>query len=579
MPGKFLKNTLVATYQPEVQSALPTDINPAMRKWLPFVIITITACIYSRVCSYGFLHMDDDAFILNNPVLKGQGWDGLVQLFTNVNSGKYQPLTQLTFMLEYRLFGFDAAVFHFVTAFFHLLNIWLVFKLTEKLSGKTIAGLVVAALFALHPMHVEEVAWVSELKDTLPAFFYLSALLCYIRYSDSGFSRKNYAAVFLFFLAALLSKSACVSFPLVVLLIDKYKGRPMDKWAWMEKIPLAVFSLVFLMMSLQSKSNEGQVVVTHAAHSLFNRIFLFTYVPSFYIVKAIVPFPLSAMYYYPQLQNGVLPWIYYVSLPFFLFIIWLIFRPSAFRKELAFGFLFFVVTIAFMDQVIQIGPSLTPERYTYIPYIGLFYIIGQFIAGLWHTKRKNSATGVFVCALALFAVITWQRVAVWENDDTIFGDVIVHNPHVPDAYYPYYILGTGKQRDGNPEGAMDDYNESIDLYPDFADVYDKRGELYIKANDMKSALEDFNHAINLNSEMPAAYNNRASVRANSGDFKGAVDDYNVFLKMKPDNKRIYADRGMARLMSGDTTGACADLKTSLDMGNQAAGQLLQQYCH
>ena len=310
MPGKPKKNIPVTRLKsnPEIPAAPGLDLFAQIQKWAPQVILIITALIYSRVIFNDFTRFDDDTFILSNPLVKAPGWEGITSLFTTINHGKYQPLITLTFLLEYRFFGFDPVPFHLFNVLLHLMSTWVLFKFTEQLSGKRITAIVVAALFALHPMHVEEVAWASELKDTLPTFFYFFALLYYLRYLDSGFKWKYWVYVFLFFLASLLSKFAVITLPLILLAIDIYKGRSMDKRAWLEKIPFFIFSLFFLILGLKSQHADGALSQMPTTYSFINRIFLFTSVPSFYIIKFIAPFRLSAMYYYPQLNNGIMPW-------------------------------------------------------------------------------------------------------------------------------------------------------------------------------------------------------------------------------------------------------------------------------
>jgi protein O-mannosyl-transferase len=577
--------------KPDIQISLPTDVlvpvAPANRndpfsaasKWILISILIVTGLIYSRALSGDFLSMDDDTFILNNPLIRTHGPDGILSLFTTINNGKYQPLIPLTYLIEYRLFGFNAFVFHLINVTLHLLNTWLAFIFAKRLSGKTITASVVAALFALHPMHVEEVAWVSELKDTLPAFFYLLALICYLKYTDSGFQAKYYFGLVLFFVAALLSKSAFVTLPLILILIDIYKGRPLDKRAWLEKIPIIAGALFFLYLGMLSKSVEAASVDSlPVTFSFINRVFFFTYVPSFYVVSVVAPVKLAAMHYYPQVENGLLPWIYYASVPFFLLLIWLVARPSVFRRQLVFGVLFFAITISVMEQIVSIGPSLTPERYTYIPYIGFFYIIGQWLSKLSEGRWRNAAISLFMMTMILLCVVTWARIAVWKNDDTIFGDTIDKNAGSRDSYYSYFVLGNVKRAAGNIKEALLDYDESITLNPLYAGAYNNRGGLFFEINDMQSALIDFNHSIALDPRKANVYKNRGTVKTSLGDFEGAVEDYNHCLTMEPSDSRAYAGRGLARLKLGDAKSACRDFTTSLQYGNKEAAELLKQYC-
>jgi protein O-mannosyl-transferase len=580
MAGKPKKN--ISASRPRAIPVVPapaTSILESMHRWGPAVILILTALVYSRVLFNDFVRYDDDTFIINNPLVTASGWDGITNLFTTIRNGKYQPLVTLTYLLEYRTFGFDPVGFHVVSVLLHMVTTWVIFKFTEKLAGSAVTAAVVSVLFALHPMHVEEVAWASELKDVLHAVFYALALLYYMRYRESGYKWKHYGITSLFFLASLFSKLSAVTIPVVLLMIDIYKGRKMDARAWLEKVPMLLLSSFFWILGIMSQHADAALGKLPDAVSVINRIFLFTSVPSFYIIKFIVPIGLSATHYYPQVHNGLLPWLYYASMPFFLLIIWLVARRTAFRRDLVFGMSFFLITVCVMEQIVSVGPALTPERYTYIPYIGFSYIAGQWLSKLLDGKWRNMAIGVFSAFLILFCGLTWARIGAWKDTHSIFGDLIEKHPGDPNTYYPYFVLANVLNDEGNAKEAISYFNESLALWPDNPEAYNNRGLVFFQLGDIKSALVDLNNAIRLDPKKASTYNNRASVKASLGDFKGAISDYDHFLAMDSTNARAYSDRGMTRLNLGDAPGACDDFKRSLKYGSKEAAQLLGQYCH
>ena len=545
----------------------------------PYAILILTALLYSKAVFNDFNNFDDDAFILNNPLVKDLSWKGIVAIFSNFNNGKYQPLTTLSFAIEYHFFGFKPLVFHLTDVILHLLSTWYVFKIAERLSGHRITAIVVSVLFAVHPLHVEDVAWASERKDLLYALFYLLALLNYLRYIDSGFRIKYYLLTFLFFLVSLFSKTEAISLPLLMIVTDVYKQRRINGKVLLEKMPFLLFFFLFAVLGFISNQSDGGLgnVSVSNYYGLINRIFLFTSVPAFYIIKLIAPFGLSAMHYYPDVHNGALPWPYYASLPFMLFIIWVIVRRNSFRREMLFGISFFLVTICVMPQIVFVGPSLTPERYSYIPYIGFFYVIGQWMTTITMPVWKNLAGALFMLLIIFFCVQTWLRIDVWKSSETLYTDVLEKNASIADCSYFHWSMGNTMVIDGKLPEAIEEFSEALREHPGYAEAYANRGVAYFQAGDIKPAISDLDVAIRLKSSDPRTYYNRASCEASIGNFAKALTDYNVFIALKPDDKTAYADRGMVRLSLKDTTGACEDWKKAAGLGNDMALQLLQNF--
>jgi protein O-mannosyl-transferase len=553
----------------------------SLPRWLPIAsVLLITALVYSRALFNGLTDFDDNEFILNNPLIRDTSLDGVISLFTSVFSGKYQPFVNLSFLLEHKFFGFNPVVYHLTNVLLHLASTWVVYRLGQKLSGQQITAIVVAALFALHPMHVEDVAWASERKDVLYALFYLLSLLFYMKYTESDFGLKNYLLMLLFFVISLFSKTSAMTLPLILIAIDIYKGRPLTKRAWLEKFPVITFAVIFQSVVLFSHQVGGMSYHLPEGLNIVKRFFLMTTVPAFYIVKLFLPTGLSAMHYYPdKIAAGVLPWMYYVSFPFLIVVTWLAVRQSVFRKDMIFGISFFLITIIVMEQIIAVGPALTPERYTYIPYIGLFYIIGQLLSNVQAPKIRKAFFSLFAVVLIIFSVQTWARIAVWKDSDSIFSDIINHNEGNRECYDIYGRRGNLRLNEGNYRDAVLDYNQSILFNRYNAEAHNNRATALFQLGALKPALADFNAAIQIDPGKHKPYDNRASLKASLGDFVGALVDYNYYLTMEPGDARAYTDRGMVHLSLSDTSGACKDWNKATMLGDENAPQLLRQYCH
>jgi protein O-mannosyl-transferase len=529
--------------------------NAGYQRWAPLVVVLFTGLLYIRSLQNNLTSFDDDFYITNNPFLKDFSLKGIAAIFTSFYSSNYHPLTTLTWFFEYHLFGINPLPYHLVNVLLHLVNTWLVYKLVSKLSGNVNTALIVSLLFGIHPMHVESVAWVSERKDVLYAAFYLSALMAYVRYIGSGLKANHYTHMMLLFIASLLSKSAAVTLPALLIVIDVYKGRGISVRSLLEKVPLFLLSAVFGILAVLSQKEGGALSSLLASYGLVNGIFLFTSGLAFYIIWLAAPFSLSAMHYFPNVHDGWLPWPYYLSLPFLFVIAWLIARPGRYRREVVFGFSFFLVVISVMLQVVSVGSALTAERYSYVASIGLFYFAAQWLSAMYLTSRKNMVAGCLAAVVVIFSVETWNRVGVWKEDALLFENIIDKNP---DVYYGYWLRGNLEKQKGDLQAALKDYSQCIILNPKFEDAYYNRGIIYDGLGDIKSALLDFNQSIILNPRQADALNNRGWILLRMGNVQAAMADYNQAININSKFAEAYNNRGWALESLNDSKAALAD---------------------
>lgn len=534
-------------------------------KWTPIAIIVFTAILYSQALFNNFTNIDDDIYILTNPLLRDFSLAGLKNIFTSFYACNYHPLAIAAYWLQYQFFGLDPLPYHLVNVALHLLNVWLVYKVAFKLSKQAITAGIVALLFGVHPMHVESVAWVSETKDVLYTAFYLGALLLYQSMLASGKTTGRYLVVLLLFLAALFSKSAAVTLPILMLAVDWYTGRKLDAKSIIEKIPFFALSLVFGVVNIIAQQSGGAVNDLAQSYSFINRIFLPTAAISSYIARLFAPIGLSAMHYFPAASSGALPWYYYLSLPFVTALVWLAIRKHPLKKEIVFGGLFFITTISVMLQILAVGAAITCERYTYVSYIGLFYIAGQFVARA-PEKYKTQVYGVLGTMTLVFSIFTWQRIALWKDTNTICTDVIEKNeggePN-SDLYFMYYIRGNYKGAEGDKKGAIQDYTKAIALNPKFESAYANRGHLLDELGDIKAAFADYNKAIEVNPNAPTPYNNRGWAFFVMGDTKAAIKDFDKAIALKPDYAEAYNNRGWVYYNLHDAQAALKDYNSAV----------------
>lgn len=550
-------------------ASIPTQVarttSASLPRWAPLAVLVFTAFLYIRALDNGFTFIDDDYYILKNYYLRDFSLQGVKAIFTHFYSYNYHPLTSLTNLVEYRLFGLNPMPYHLFNVMLHLLNVWLVYKVTEQLSGKSITAMVVCILFAVHPMHVESVVWAAERKDVLYTAFYLASILLYQRYTTSGFRAKYYVYALLLFIGSLLSKSAAVTLPVLLIAIDVYKGRTINAKAMLDKVPFLLLAVLFGVLAILSQNAGGAISDIAAFYNPITRIFLFTSGLAAYFIHAVLPFGFSAIHYFPDLHGGSLPWYYYLSLPFLAGLAWVVARNSPYRREAIFGVLFFLITISVMLQIITVGAAIYSERYTYVSYIGLFYIVGQYIADKWESRSANMVISVFSAFVLLFSIQSWARIPVWKNSDVLFADITDKNPNNWRNSMVYYYWGLSKMNDGMALEAIDRYTKAIQLKPGMANAYLNRGYAYNAMGDVKSAIVDYTKTIALDAKKSEAYNSRGWARYETGDKTGAIADLTAAISLDPKYTDAYNNRGWVYYDAGDNAKAIADYTMAIQL--------------
>src|SRR6185436_5019321 len=284
----------------------------------------------------------------------GPDWNAI---FTEASASNYHPLTMLSLAFNYAISGTVPFSYHFVNWLLHILNTALVFLFIYKISGKKVYVAAFASLiFGVHPMHVESVAWVSERKDMLYTFFFLLALLQYWRFLEAG-KRSNVILCFVFFILSLLSKPAAVILPIVLLLLDYWKGRSFNWKMLVEKIPFFILSIIFGFITIKVQSSDA--IVSFDIYPLWSRFFFASYTIMIYAARFFVPYPLSAFHPYPSVNELGLP---VLLSPIFIIGLLILLWLKRKDKLVVFSLLFFIVNLLLVMQFISIGLTIVSER-------------------------------------------------------------------------------------------------------------------------------------------------------------------------------------------------------------------------
>ena len=567
------KNQVVA---PEKSVLKAVEAKRQPRIVLIAVILLITAVVYSNSLKNGFVQWDDDVYVFDNSDVKHLDIQSIHNFFKAGYLKMYQPVTMISYALDYKIGKLNPFTYHCTNLVFHLLNVLLVFCLILLLTKQTGIAAISALLFGIHPLHVESVAWISERKDLLYAFFYLCSLVAYTFYCNKSRRLKYYVLANLLFVLSLCSKSAAVTLPLILFLIDYYLGKKLTFKNSLDKIPFIVLSMLFGILSLLSQRVIGTDADYVTGYTIVERLFIGSYSFAFYIIKSIVPFGLSALHPLPFKSGGALPIQYYISIISFIGFAGLFIKTykskldETIKKDVLFGLLFFAFTIALI-LFIPVGQAVVAERYTYIPYIGLFMIVGRFYVCFQRRsfpsfpKLKYCYGAALVMAMALFAYSAYGRNAVWKNSLSLFSDVIEKNP---EAGLAYNNRGNIRKEQNDFKAAMEDYNKAIELK--YEDAYYNRGILRNIIRDYKNAIEDFNRALTVKLDKEKVYNNRGIAKLNLGDFKGAEEDFGKAIEINPQYLNAYNNRGYVRYERlSDFKGSISDFDIAVRLDPKA----------
>jgi protein O-mannosyl-transferase len=526
---------------------------------LAFTIITFSNSIHNGFIS----NWDDNSYVTDNIDIRDLTFSkalGFFKLDSFYNSN-YHPLTILSYAIEAKAFGTQsAAPFHATNLILHLFNVCLVFYLIYLITAKLNISAIVAAFFALHPMHVESVSWISERKDLLYTLFYIAAIICYLKYIKGKSGYRYLALSILLFLFSCLSKSMAVSLPLVLLLFDYVQTRRFSKIWVLEKIPYFLIALLFGLLAIKS---QNPAVYTNIASqfSHLDRIFIVSYNAVYYIVMLFFPVSLSAIHYYPVKSGGMLPFIYYLAPVAILLILGGVYWTKKYKKELIFGLLFYAISISLVLQIIPVGDSMVSERYSYVPYIGLFYILGVFFNGLaekrfaFDTRRLYLFSKILVAAyVILFAVLSVRQNNVWENGISLFSKVI---ERYPEQSHGYLARGAAKTNANDPEGALEDFSYAIKYDAGNAEAYSNRAAAENILKRYEDSIRDCEAAIKIKPGYADAYNNCGMALSGQEKFSESLK---YFFKAVEINPKLYTalnNIGMAQSLLSNNEEAIA----------------------
>ena len=591
--------------QVEARSAGPLRVFRG-RTWLVCVVlVAITLAVYWPVRHFEFLNYDDtDGIVRTAAIRGGLSWSSVAWAFQNRHMGNWQPLTSISHMLDCQLFGLRPGPPHLVNLSLHLANTVLLFLLLQQLTRARWRSAFVAALFALHPLHVESVAWVSERKDVLSTFFFLLTLLAYARYAEIRNPKSDithhawpyYALTLVFFAFGLMSKPMLVTLPFVLLLLDYW---PLGRFSLsviqqssppslhysitpklqhstappprllLEKLPFLGLAVAMSWITLVTQQRSGAIAELSVLplHSRIANTFV-SY--ACYLQKMFWPEGLIA--YYPRVLSWPI-WQVAGSALFLAGLTVVVFRLARRRPYLIFGWLWFLGTLVPVIGLVQVGTQAMADRYTYIPLIGPFIMLAWGLVDLWTDKRLPRLVLALAASAALAAclILARNQVRYWQRSLTLFNHVLSVLPDVPLAHNN---IGSALYDQGRFEEAIPHLETALRLKPHYVDAHNNLGLALWRLGRDQPAIEQFTAVLNQRPDVKAYYN-LGVVLFNQGKLDQAKECFLATLRLQPDSAEAHNNLGNVLGTQGKMEEAGQEFSAAV----QVAPDLVEAQCN
>jgi len=537
-------------------------------------IVAATLLVYGQLMHHGFVDLDDTGYVVENPYVRaGLTMHGVAWAFTTGYLGYWMPLSWLSLMADSQLYGMNAGGYHLTSLCLHIVNALLLLFVLRAMTGAFWRSALVAALFALHPLRVESVAWVAERKDVLSAFFGFLALGSYVAYARRPCARRL-ALVGVWLGLGLMAKPMLVTLPFVFLLLDYWplgrlgycahqpdaatppdgrtsKRRTLSRLV-IEKIPLAAMGAVASGVTVMLAARAGAVADPHV-HPLGSRLAnaVVSYVR--YLGKALWPTDLAAFYPYPERWPA---WQVLGSVLLLLALGALAFAAGRRSPYLRVGWLWFVATLLPVIGVVQAGEQAMADRFTYFPLVGLFVAVVWSLHDLAR-RLQMRAPALGACAFVVVAALgfaSWRQVAYWKDTEQL----LTHAVRVTSGnWLAHNNLGGELLRQGRVDEAIEHFNHALDIYPDYADPEFGLGVAMALEGRTNEAILHYTQAVRLEPDFANAHNNLGLALLSQWQVGPAVDHLAQAVRLRPASAEMHFNLGLGLSRRGEKQEAIA----------------------
>jgi tetratricopeptide (TPR) repeat protein len=526
--------------------------------FLAAMLILATILVYLPAFSAGFL-WDDDFFLTNNPLMHAS--DGLYRFWFTTQPPDYFPLTSSMLWLEWRLWGDNATGYHVVNVLLHAFSAVLLWRLLAalRIPGAWLAGL----LFAIHPVNVESVAWITERKNTLPMVFYLAALWAYLRFDQTSL-RRWYAIALVAFLLGLLSKTSIVMLPVVLLGFACWRHGKLTRQDLLRSIPFFALSLAFGLITVWYQTHiaiGSQIIRTDG---MLSRLAVAGCAVWFYLYKAIVP--LNLCFVYPRWSldpRAFVSWLPLLALAG-TFIALLVYRKP-WTRALRFALGYFVITLlpilGFVD-IYFMKFSLVADHWQYFAIIGVIVLVGSGL-GAWLHHGRSALRGIIVaCLFTGLGALSFDQAQIYTNAETLWNDTLAKNP---DCWMAHSNLGQVMNEGGRPREAVPHFQQALRIKPDFAEAHVNWGNAVAMLGQFEESIVHYQEALRFNPNSAETYNNWGNSLRALGRPQEALAHYHQALQLWPNYPQAYNNRGVALQAMGRREEALVAYQEALRM--------------
>jgi len=535
----------------------------------------ITWIAFWRVFSFEFVNLDDPMYVAQNErVLAGLSWDNVVWAFTTTLLSNWHPFTWISYLLDAQLFGIHSGWFHVTNLLLHTGNVLLLYALLRSMTGAVWKSAFAAALFAIHPLHVESVAWVSERKDVLSTFFGLLAVAAYVRYAVRR-TWNWYLLAFLSFAASLLSKQMLVTLPFLLLLLDywplgrvlramrdlpageagriaancvaensietpaggQFSAQPLSRLL-LEKVPFLVLSIAFCVVTYttQQQSGAGSMLELPVSIRLQNGVLAY----AIYLRKSVCPNDLAV--FYPHPGEGISRMSVAAAAAFLLLVTVVAVQQWRQRPYLLIGWLWFLGTLVPVLGIVQVGTQQLADRYTYFPLIGIFVAVSWFVPSVWPPGRRGVylLAGSAVAVLLALSVITSRQTKHWQNSVTLLQHALVVAR--PSALV-HTNLGAAWDELRQFDKAAGQYRAAIGVDPEYVGAHNNLGAMLTEQGHLDDAIRHLREALRIDPEHANAHFNMANALSRTDRIENAIFHYKESLRINPENPKSHNNLG------------------------------------
>jgi hypothetical protein len=533
-----------------------------------YILLTVvTLAVLGQVLHFDFISFDDPIYVTGNRSIQSpMTLQGLRWAFTNTQAQFWHPLTWVSLMLDYQLYGLSPAGYHLTNLILHLFNTLLLFWLFHRMTNEIWKSAMVAALFAWHPLHVETVAWIAKRKDVLSAFGEILSLCAYVYYTEKP-GAKRYGLVLFSFILALMSKPMAVTLPVVMILLDYWPLQRLTlrkeniSWQVKEKTLFFILAAVFSFLTVYIRYSLKNPFVQGISFSqrLANAPVAFVT----YLKKTFLPCDLAIFYPLPSEISMI------HALAAMLLIVIISALVIATIKKMPFlfvGWSWYAITILPVIGLIQVSERAGSDNYTYLPLIGLtvMFVWGVPFCFTHQTVRKRILFPAATTILALMSTMTWKQCTSWQDSLTVFRHACAVTSN---NFLAHNNLATVLSEQGKNEEAVYHFNQVIRIRPFFSEGYYNRGTAYGELGLYDLAIADLQKAISLNPDFVDAYYNLGTIYARLDQYNLAIKKYNKVISIDPHHLLAYYSRGVAHLLLGRDKEGCRDAYQACVLGN------------